>query len=75
VGGIPGAVLAVPVAAAIELIIEDLQAREQPVAQDPTVGEPEDASVTVAPDAPSDARDPVVSTGKSARGAAAESSG
>jgi predicted PurR-regulated permease PerM len=59
VGGIPGAVLAVPVAAAIELIVEDLQAREQPVAQDPTVGEPDEETVTVAADAPSTARDAV----------------
>ncbi len=36
VGGLPGAFLAVPVVATIELLIESLQAREKPVAQDPT---------------------------------------
>ncbi len=36
VGGLPGAFLAVPVVATIELLIESLQAREEPVAQDPT---------------------------------------
>jgi predicted PurR-regulated permease PerM len=70
VGGIPGAVLAVPVAAAFELIVEDRQARERPVAQDPTVGEPDEASATVAPDAPSDTRDPVPSRRKARRGGA-----
>jgi predicted PurR-regulated permease PerM len=70
VGGIAGAALAVPVAAAIELIVEDLQARDQPVAQDPTVGEPEDTSLTDAPDAPSDGRDPIPRKRKPSRGAA-----
>jgi hypothetical protein len=41
VGGFAGALLAVPVAATFELIVEGLQARERPVAQDPTVGEPD----------------------------------
>jgi predicted PurR-regulated permease PerM len=36
VGGIAGAFLAVPAAAAVEVILERLQAREVPVAQDPT---------------------------------------
>lgn len=36
VGGLLGAFLAVPVAAAVELIVENLQAREKPVAQAPT---------------------------------------
>ncbi len=36
VGGLLGAFLGVPVAAAIELMAEGLQAREEPVAQDPT---------------------------------------
>jgi predicted PurR-regulated permease PerM len=58
VGGLPGAFLAVPVVATIELLIESLQAREKPVAQDPTGaidagddGEPGDAlgSPTEAP--------------------------
>jgi predicted PurR-regulated permease PerM len=41
VGGIPGALVAVPVVAAIEVVMERLQAREEPVAQDPTsVAEP-----------------------------------
>jgi predicted PurR-regulated permease PerM len=38
VGGLLGALLAVPVAATIEVIIEGLQARDVPVAQDPTSG-------------------------------------
>jgi predicted PurR-regulated permease PerM len=37
-GGIVGAFLAVPLAAAVEVILERLQAREVPVAQDPTTG-------------------------------------
>lgn len=42
VGGIPGALVAVPVVAAIEVVLERLQAREEPVAQDPTsVAEPD----------------------------------
>src|SRR4029077_16770168 len=36
VGGLFGAVRAGPMAAAIEILIEGLQAREVPVAQDPT---------------------------------------
>lgn len=35
VAGIPGAFLSVPVAAAIEVVLERLQARDEPVAQDP----------------------------------------
>ncbi|HEV7811272.1 MAG TPA: AI-2E family transporter, partial [Candidatus Limnocylindrales bacterium] len=35
-GGLVGALLAVPIAAAGEVLIEGLQAREVPVAQDPT---------------------------------------
>jgi len=38
-GGFVGALLAVPVAAAGEVLIEGLQAREIPVAQDPTSGD------------------------------------
>ena len=41
VGGFVGALLAVPVAAAFELIVEGLQARERPIAQDPTLGQPD----------------------------------
>jgi len=48
VGGLIGAFLAVPVAAACELIAEGLQAREEPVAQDP---------VAVDSDADADAED------------------
>jgi predicted PurR-regulated permease PerM len=41
-GGIPGALVAVPVVAAIEVVLERLQARDEPVAQDPTsVAEPD----------------------------------
>ena len=36
IGGIPGAFLAVPVVAAIEVVLERLQAREVPVAQEPS---------------------------------------
>jgi predicted PurR-regulated permease PerM len=35
VGGIPGAFLAVPTVAAVEVVLERLQARRVPVAQDP----------------------------------------
>ena len=38
-GGFIGALLAVPIAAAGEVLIEGLQAREVPVAQDPTSGD------------------------------------
>jgi predicted PurR-regulated permease PerM len=50
-GGFVGALLAVPIAAAGEVLIEGLQAREVPVAQDPTVAE-STADETNAPDAP-----------------------
>ena len=36
-----GAVLAVPVAAALELVVRGLQARAEPVALEPSQGEPE----------------------------------
>lgn len=52
VGGLLGAFLAVPVAAAVELMVEGLQAREEPVAQDPTALV-DDAGV--GPDDPTDA--------------------
>jgi predicted PurR-regulated permease PerM len=39
IGGIPGALLAVPVVAAVEVVLERLQAREVPVAQEPTVSD------------------------------------
>ncbi len=35
-GGFVGALLAVPIAATVEVVLEGLQAREVPVAQDPT---------------------------------------
>jgi predicted PurR-regulated permease PerM len=38
-GGFVGALLAVPIAATAEILLEGLQAREVPVAQDPTTGE------------------------------------
>jgi predicted PurR-regulated permease PerM len=41
-GGFAGALLAVPIAAAGEVLIEGLQAREVPIAQDPTGGESAD---------------------------------
>lgn len=49
IGGIPGAFLAVPVVAAIEVVLERLQAREVPVAQEPSVSdetEPNEADET-----------------------------
>jgi predicted PurR-regulated permease PerM len=51
VGGLLGALLAVPVAATLEVVIQGLQAREIPVAQDPTTGSEMDEDVTDAPDA------------------------
>jgi predicted PurR-regulated permease PerM len=51
-GGLIGALLAVPVAAAIELILSGLQARERPVAQDPAAAGPDDEEHENAPDAP-----------------------
>jgi hypothetical protein len=71
VGGVPGAVLAVPVAAAIELIVGGLQAREQPVAQDPTVVAPEETNMTDGPAAPSGGRDPASRKRRTARRATA----
>jgi predicted PurR-regulated permease PerM len=54
-GGFVGALLAVPIAAAGEVLIEGLQAREVPVAQDPTVAETADDE-TNPPDVPDRAR-------------------
>ena len=51
VGGFIGALLAVPIAAAGEVLIEGLQAREVPVAQDPSTAETVDDE-TNAPDDP-----------------------
>jgi predicted PurR-regulated permease PerM len=45
VGGIVGALLAVPIAASIEIVLQRLQARDTPVAQDPAAIEtPDDAT-------------------------------
>ena len=58
VGGLPGAFLAVPVVATIELLIESLQARDKPIAQDPTTAadagddEERDDDLAAAPAAP-----------------------
>ena len=41
-GGLVGALLAVPIAATAEVLLEGLQAREVPVAQDPTMAERSD---------------------------------
>ena len=55
VGGFIGALLAVPIAAAGEVLIEGLQAREVPVAQDPGTAEKADDE-TNAPDDPDPSR-------------------
>jgi hypothetical protein len=44
-GGFLGAALAVPVAAAVEIVVARLQARETPVAQDPAAIETPDEDV------------------------------
>ena len=51
-GGFVGALLAVPIAAAGEVLIEGLQAREIPVAQDPTAGDttPDEENAPDTPD-------------------------
>jgi predicted PurR-regulated permease PerM len=46
VGGLVGAFLAVPVAASIEIVLQRLQARETPVAQDPAAIETPDEAAT-----------------------------
>jgi predicted PurR-regulated permease PerM len=46
VGGFVGAFLAVPVAASIEIVLQRLQARETPVAQDPAAIETPDEAAT-----------------------------
>jgi hypothetical protein len=43
-GGFVGALLAVPIAATIEVVLEGLQAREVPVAQDPASAPDRDES-------------------------------
>jgi predicted PurR-regulated permease PerM len=52
-GGFVGALLAVPIAAAGEVLIEGLQARETPVAQDPTANDTteDESNAADAPDA------------------------
>jgi predicted PurR-regulated permease PerM len=62
VGGIVGAFLAVPVAAAVEIVLSRLQARETPVAQDPaSLNSPDEAATAdmsrTLPDAPSPVAD------------------
>jgi predicted PurR-regulated permease PerM len=58
VGGIPGAVLAVPLVAAFEIILERLQARATPVPQDPASlpAEGEEVDTTAESEAKQDAR-------------------
>lgn len=62
-GGFVGALLAVPIAATAEVVLEGLQARDVPVAQDPTAADRDEESEerhgreSDAPDAP-DAPDP-----------------
>ena len=46
VGGLIGAFLAVPIAASIEIVLQHLQARETPVAQDPAAIESPDEETT-----------------------------
>lgn len=66
-GGFIGALLAVPIAAVGEVLIEGLQAREVPVAQDPTAGETTDDESNAA-DAPDTVtREPVAGGTRSAK--------
>jgi predicted PurR-regulated permease PerM len=51
VGGFVGALIAVPIAAAGEVLIEGLQAREVPVAQDPSTAETSDDETNAPADA------------------------
>jgi predicted PurR-regulated permease PerM len=67
-GGFVGALLAVPIAAAGEVIIEGLQAREVPVHQDPTAGETTEDE-TNAPDVPDHAASGLVEPDQAAGGA------
>jgi len=58
VGGLIGALLAVPLAASVEIVLQHLQARETPVAQDPAAIETPDEDTTEGyktslPDSPS----------------------
>jgi predicted PurR-regulated permease PerM len=62
VAGIQGAFLAVPIAAAAEVILERLQAREEPVSQAPNEPEPEDAERDRLRDKPLDAPEAVSPT-------------
>ena len=50
VAGLVGALVAVPIAASIEVILERMQAREVPVAPDPSAGEQRRPSPTREPD-------------------------
>jgi predicted PurR-regulated permease PerM len=52
IGGIPGAFLAVPIVAAVEVVLERLQAREVPVAQEPSaVADEESPAIDTSPEA------------------------
>lgn len=65
-GGFIGALLAVPVAATAEVLLEGLQARRIPVAQDPTSSPERDPAIEEfhdAADTPSGGVDPVVAEG------------
>ena len=68
-GGFIGALLAVPIAATIEVVLEGLQAREVPVAQDPTAtlgqsddeaadGDADDVEAAATPASPAPTRRP-----------------
>jgi predicted PurR-regulated permease PerM len=57
-GGFVGALLAVPIAAVGEVLIEGLQAREVPVAQDPTANERTDDESNAAGEPDTEAVDP-----------------
>lgn len=71
VGGLLGAFLAVPIAAAFELIVEGFQARDEPVAQDPTATVDDEAGradPAIPPDGPSRLGAPEApSSGRAAR--------
>ena len=57
-GGFIGALLAVPIAATAEILLEGLQAREVPVAQDPASGPEREETEEEADDEPSSVQEP-----------------
>lgn len=69
-GGFIGALLAVPIAAVGEVLIEGLQAREVPVAQDPTANERTDDESNAADEPDSEAADAAAPTQRPASGPA-----